>query len=192
MTPRKLIAIFLSMVMLGVLAMWVAWYIDTMQSTKGIKRIESRETFVYEVSKDEQEHRDVLVICDEESMDKPSDKFVEWLGLEGVPIRIPGGQLALAKLNDVGWSAELKPVQRTSIELLKRISPKRIVLVAHTKCIYYDAVAAWQDHTSTVVEDESRDMLAAINLLREWFPNAEVIGYMAHEDGGQIKFKSIR
>lgn len=193
MSYRKLALTLVLLSMFCAVVLWAAWYLDTSRSTKAAKRIESKETFVYELSKDErQEHRDVLVICDEESMDKPSDKFVEWLGLEGIPIRIPGGQLALAKLNDIGWSAELKPVQRTSIELLKRISPKRIVVVAHTKCIYYDAVAAWQDQASTVVEAESRDMLAAMNLLREWFPNAEVIGYVAYEDSSQVRFKSVR
>ena len=90
--------------------------------------------------------------------------------------------MLLARLNDISIDESLKPLQRSTVEILKRYSPRRVVLVAHTFCIYYDTLAAWNNNLSSVRQREVADLRAAIHVLQEWFPKAEVTGYLAEED----------
>ena len=123
-----------------------------------------------------------MLLCPEDFLDEPSQAFAKWLKLDSIPVKIPGGMMMVARLNDLSVDQSLKPLQRSTIEVLKRYSPRRVVLVAHTNCVYYDTVAAWNDNLANVRQREINDLRAAISVLREWFPRAEVSGYLAEED----------
>ena len=125
---------------------------------------------------------DVIVMCDEDVMSEAGGAFAKWMKLEGLPLKAPGGVMLIARLNDVTLDSSLKPLQRALVEVLKRYSPRRVVLVAHTYCIYYDTLAAWNDNLANVRQRQIADMRASINVLREWFPRAEISGYLAEED----------
>ncbi|HEX4999796.1 MAG TPA: hypothetical protein VFY29_16370 [Terriglobia bacterium] len=125
---------------------------------------------------------DIMLLCAEDFMAEPSQAFGRWLKLEGPPLQIPGGVMMLARLNDVSVDESLKPLQRSTVEILKRYSPRRVVLVAHTNCIYYDTIAAWNNDQATVKQREIADLRAAVQVIRDWFPRAEVSGYLAEEN----------
>lgn len=134
---------------------------------------------------------DVLIGCSEDHLTTPNKEFAKWKGLQGTPLALPGGPLALAHLEDLQVSEQFKPAQRAAVELLKRHSPKRIVVVAHSMCLYYDTMAAWSNSLSQVRERQVTDMHRALHLLREWFPQAEVSGYMADEEDRVLFYRPV-
>jgi len=133
----------------------------------------------------------IVITCSEDIMSKPIAAFARWLHIDGPPLQLPGGHMTLSQASGVTVPDELKAAQRVAIELLKRTSPNRIVLVAHSNCIYYDAVAAWQDNLSAVREKEVSDLKSTAKLLNEWFPKAAVELYLAEEKNGKLVFHKI-
>lgn len=134
---------------------------------------------------------DLLLTCSEEIMNKPIAAFARWLKIEGPPIQVPSGHMLIPQLNNVEIGEEFKPAQRAVQELLKRHSPRKVVLVAHTNCVYYDTVAAWQDSLATVRQKQIDDLKATAGLVREWLVKSEVQTYLAEEENGRLVFHRI-
>lgn len=124
-------------------------------------------------------------------MDGPAEAFAKWRGLQGIPLDLPGGPLVISKLESDSVHDGLKPAQRAAIEFLKRYSPRRIVLVSHDDCIFYDVAGAWENKSSSVHEHQLEDLRASMRVIQKWFPNAEVTGYMASKENNKMVFRPI-
>ena len=180
MSPRSLVtASVLVLVVVGGLAgIWV------FESRSAAKDDAASGEFSYQLpQKANDASPDILIVCPEDVLTEPVDAFSKWLKLAGFPLKIPGGVMLLARLNDVTLDESLKPAQRAAVELLKRYSPRRVVIVAHTYCIYYDTLAAWNNNLGDVRRRQIADMRASMSVLQAWFPRAEISGYLAEEDG---------
>ena len=163
-----------------VAGLWGVWVFESRSAAK-----DDPDTgeFTYQLKKKTSDiPAGVIVLCPEEVMTEAGNAFSKWLKLDGLPLKAPGGVMLIARLNDVTLDGSLKPLQRALVEVLKRYSPQRVVLVAHTYCIYYDTVAAWNDNLAGVRQRQIADMKAAAEVLRGWFPRAEISAYLAEED----------
>lgn len=173
------------------LVLWGAWVLESSSSQESAERGNETE-FAYKLLPETDDaHSDVLIGCNEDVVETPNAEFAKWKGLEGVPLALPGGPMTVARLNDVTVNGQFKPAQRAAVEVLKRHSPRRIVLVAHTMCLYYDTIAAWNNSLPQVRERQVKDMDVALRLLREWFPQAEISGYMAEEKNRTLFFRPV-
>lgn len=166
----------------------VAWLVES-RKTEDVQKPET--VFTYTVPEREDVHRDILIHCSEDEAAESSKAFAKWEHLEGIPLEFPGGPLAIAKLAAIPMGGEVLPAQRSAVEILKRYSPKRIILVAHSECLYYDTISAWQDELSDVEDRQQVDLRIARKVLREWFPKSEVRAIFAQRTGNTIRFVPI-
>jgi hypothetical protein len=167
------------LVLLAATSLWGIWVFESRSAAKASS--EGTAEFSYQLTAGP-DQGDVMFMCAEDVMNDPGEAFAQWLKLDGTPVQLPGGVMVLARLNDVTIDESLKPLERSVVEILKRYSPRRVVLVAHTYCIYYDTLAAWNNNLNGVRQREIDDLQAAIQVLRKWFPRAEISGYLAEED----------
>jgi hypothetical protein len=174
-----------------VLILVAAWVFDPSSARERAAQNEN-EVFSYPLP-DEMNGAmgDILISCNEEALGTPTTEFAKWKGLQGVPLALPGGPFAISRLNDVAISDQIKPAQRAAIEMLKRHSPRRVVLVAHDMCLYYDTIAAWNDTLSKAHQHQADDLEAAMRVMREWFPKAEVSGYNARIENNKLVFHPV-
>jgi len=136
---------------------------------------------------------DLVIQCDEERFQEAYKKFrEEHLNIQTEPIAVPGGIKVLAVVEGE-LPKELEPVKRAIVEALKRHSPRRIVLTAHSYCLIYDVIAAWQDKNQSggVRERQLEDLDKARNLIRSWLPNTQVDVYYAQVEGNKLRFKPV-
>lgn len=173
------------------LLLGAAWVMDPSAARERAAQKEGAE-FSYELPPEEQvANSDILIGCSEHTIEAPNAEFAKWKDLRGAPLALPGGPLALAHLDDVQLSEQFKPAQRAAVEVLKRHSPRKIVVVAHTMCLYYDTIAAWNNSLPQVRERQVQDMHSALHLLREWFPQAEISGYLAEEENRTLFYRPV-
>lgn len=134
---------------------------------------------------------DLVVQCNEEFFQEAYRRFrEEHLGTKTDPIAVPGGVKALVVIQGE-LPKELEPVKRAIVEALKRHAPRRVVLTAHSECLLYDVIAAWQNKGEEVRSRQLEDLQTARNLIRTWFPNTQVDIYYAQRDGDRLRFKPI-
>jgi hypothetical protein len=185
------IAIGTASVFAVVLILSAAWVFDS-SSAKESSAEKDGAVFSYPLpGETEAPTGDILISCNEEMLQAPTTEFAKWKGLSGVPLAFPGGPLAIARLDDIAFSDTIKPAQRASIEVLKRYSPRRVVLVAHDMCLYYDTIAAWNDKLPESHQYQADDLQAAMRIAREWFPKAEVSGYNARIENNKLVFHPV-
>jgi hypothetical protein len=183
--PRKVLMPLL--VALGLAAtvglLVLAWHAD--ESIKPVKT-----TVVEEINDDgsltvdirSQQEGEWIISCSEkhfhgahEHVDKPL-------------LDAPGGPMLVA-LADFEVREELQAPKRVLIEILKRHSPERIVLVAHEECLIYDSIGAWKDQPEIVRELQLKHLRQARDVLKEWFPKTEVQIYYGEKLGEtQLRF----
>lgn len=178
---------------LAVIVFLGAWKLESKTGANAVKpddRIKSGE-FVVDVP--QEVGIDLVIQCDEERFQNAYKRFrEEHLDIKTEPIAVPGGILALTAWNwKNGMPEELKPVERAITEALKRHSPRRVVLTAHSYCLLYDVIAAWQNKASEVEARQLGDLETARDLIRRLFPNAQVDVYYAKVDGDKLRFKPI-
>lgn len=176
-------------VVVSLLVLLAVWRFEGAHQRRNVEPA-AREEFSYPIETDT-DTGDVLLTCSEEVMNKPIAAFAKWLRIEGPPLQVPSGHMLIPRLNDVQIGEEFKPAQRAVRELLKRHSPRTVVLVAHTNCVYYDTVAAWQDSLATVRQKQIDDLRATAKLVREWLVRSEVQTYLAEEEGDRLVFHRI-
>jgi len=134
---------------------------------------------------------DLVLQCNEEFFQEAYQRFrKEHLGIETDPIAVPGGVKALSAIQG-NLPKELEPVKRAIVEALKRHSPRRVVLTAHSQCLIYDVIAAWQNKGDEVKARQLDDLQTARAIIRSWFPNAQVDIYYAQQDGNRLRFQPI-
>lgn len=170
--------------------LWGAWVFDP-SAAREREAKEAGAEFAYKLPEEDRPQSDILIGCSEHVVETPNAEFAKWKDLRGAPLALPGGALALAHIDDVGVSEQFKPAQRAAVEVLKRHSPRKIVLVSHSMCLYYDTIAAWNNSLPQVRERQVQDMHAALHLLREWFPQADISGYMAEEENRTLFYRPV-
>lgn len=176
-------------VVVSLVVLFVIWRFEGAHQKKDVEASVSQE-FSYQIEKSA-DTGDLLLTCSEEIMNKPIAAFARWLKIEGPPLQVPSGHLLIPQLNTIEIGEEFKPAQRVVRELLKRHSPRKVVLVAHTNCVYYDTMAAWQDSLATVRQKQVDDLRATAKLVREWLVTSEVQTYLAEEENGKLVFHKI-
>lgn len=142
--------------------------------------------FTVQIRKKDQES-DLLIVCNEEEFQEAFGHFARFLNIKSDPLKVPGGPMIVA-LADVELSQELQPAKRATVEILKRYSPKRIILVAHSECLLYDTIAAWQDNLNEVKQRQHIDLMRAQHTIQTWFPNTEVEIFYADRQGDRLVF----
>ncbi len=193
----KRLAVVLVIIGVVAIALWGAWRLESKSGANVSNQVPGAE-FSYKLPQQTaSDVGDVLITCTEDVMDAPSGEFAKWLGLQGIPLELPGGPLSIARLSDSVTPDKalmelLNPFQRVAVEVLKRHTPRKVVLVTHDMCIYYDALAAWQNNLSQVQARQRSDMSAALNTLRLWFPQAEISGFVASIDGQKLTFHKLQ
>lgn len=159
------------------------------ESGRNTVNSENNGEFVVDLPKEQK--IDLVIQCDEEFFQDAYKRFrKEHLGIDADPIAVPGGIKALVT-SKVDLPEELKPVERAVIEALKRYPLRRVVLTAHSHCLIYDVIAAWQNEPETVRERQLSDLEIARGLIKSVFPNAEVDVYYADRDGDKLRFRQI-
>ena len=187
MAKNILLAVWTVLLVAGLL--WGAWLLD---SPKEEVVFTESGNFIYKIEQNgENTPADIMLTCSEDVMKSSSEAFARWLKLSGIPLYLPSGPMLIGKLDELNVPEELKPAKRSLVEVLKRHTPKHIVLIAHTNCIYYDTVAAWEDNLTKVKERQREDMLMAKNTLNQWLPKAKVSGYIAEEFDGRLEFRPV-
>lgn len=134
---------------------------------------------------------DLVLQCDEEFFQEAYQRFrKEYLGIETDPIAVPGGVKALTAIEG-DLPKELASVKRAVVETLKRHAPRRVVLTAHSQCLIYDVIAAWQDKGNEVKARQMDDLQKARDVIRSWFPDTKVEIYYAQKEGDKLRFMPI-
>lgn len=172
--------------------LWTAWRLDEMERpTRAPAPADGAgrgDFFVVEVK---EEPRPVIVIeCEEGVQADANARFREFLGISSPPLAIPGGPMLLARLPEE-LSEEQGPVARSAVEVLKRWSPRKVVLVAHSECLLYDVAGAWEGQPGLVPVAQAADLQRAAKHLRAWLPRTEVEAYFARKDGARIRFNPV-
>ena len=99
-----------------VAGLWGIWVFES----RGASAASPNEEFVYPLDKEAGGSPDLVIMCPEDALDKPGQAFTKWLKIDGIPVKIPGGPMILARLNGLTLDKSLKPVERTAVEILKR------------------------------------------------------------------------
>ena len=188
---RRIVLAVLLAVGVPALLVYAAW---TLESEKGVKTVVVKnqsgdDVFVVDLPKKE-EGIDLVLQCDEEFSQDAYKRFRNFLGIEAEPIAVPGGVKALAMASGE-LPKELEPVKRATIEALKRKAPRRIILTAHSECLVYDVIAAWQDRLDEVKSRQIEDLRKARDLVKTWFPDTRVEVFYAQKEGSQLKFNPV-
>jgi hypothetical protein len=108
---------------------------------------------------------------------------------------VPGGPAWLAQCQ--GAAKELQDVAHRQLEFLVRVHElDRIVLITHYACAFYG-----QSHPEIGLQsapgpeetlpDQFRDVRAAADVLRQWFNNMRVEGYLGMRRGRELSFHRI-
>jgi hypothetical protein len=168
--------------------LYAASELDDQQRPTKSTAVGHKDLFVVEVR---EEDRPVIVIeCDEGVNGDANARFREYLGVSGPPISIPGGPLLLAKAASE-LSDEHGGIARSAIELLKRYSPERVILISHSECLLYDVGGAYLGQPEMVPLAQRLDLIKAANFIKDWLPKSKVEVYYAYKDGRFVKFNPV-
>jgi hypothetical protein len=171
--------------------LYAAWALE--ESREAVRTVvvqspEGDDTFVVELQ--EREGEDLIVHCSEDRFQDAFRHFARFLGIEREPLDGPGGAMLLARLPD-GSPESLQAPKRALVQLLKQRSPRRVVLVAHSECLYYDVIGAWKDDLEGVKARQESDLREARALIESWFPDARVETYYALKQESRLAFNPL-
>ena len=186
---RKLTLFTVLFIAVTTLVIWVAWQAEEARLPVQTRIVGETDDGNFVVEMREKESYDLIVHCNEEKFQKAFEAFSANTKVVSPypPLRVPGGPMVIA-LADVELSETLQPAKRTAIEFLKRHAPRRVILVAHSECLLYDSIAAWQDHLDEVKRKQHEHLIMARDAITRWLPNTEVEIYYADKDGDRLTF----
>lgn len=191
MRSRNLILGTLVVVVISALLLYAAWALEEAKKsvrTVVIKNPSGNDLFVVELQ--EKQEGDILIQCNEERFQDAFGHFRKFLGVDTEPVAVPGGAMLLA-LPPTEVPEDLQPAKRVLVEVLKRHSPRRVILIAHSECLLYDVLAAWQDRLDEVKGRQETDLRRATDTIKTWFPNTEVDVFYAQKDGDKLLFNPL-
>jgi len=185
----KLAIVTLLFTVVAVGLVWIAWELEEAKKPVRTTVLDPTEQGEFVVELREKESYDLIVHCDEQRFQEAFEKFTDHAQVESKypPLRVPGGPMVIA-LADLELPEDLQPVKRSAIEYLKRHAPRRVVLVAHSDCLLYDTIAAWQDDLDEVKHRQHEHLIAAREAIERWFPETEVELYYADRSGNRLTF----
>jgi hypothetical protein len=185
-----MMSVLLALVAAGLI--WVAWELEEGKKPVRTRVVEESADGNFVVEIREQESYDLIVHCDEEKFQEAFEKFTDHAQVESKypPLRVPGGPMVIA-LADLELPEELQPARRTAVEYLRRHAPRRVVLVAHSECLLYDSIAAWQDDLDGVKRRQHEHLVDARHAILRWFPDTEVELYYADKSGNRMTFYNM-
>ena len=167
-----------------------AWWLEEYSKQIRTVVVEQPDGHIFAVEMDEKEGGTVFIQCDEEEFEEAFAKFRRFLNVDDAPLSIPGGPMGVAHI-PAEVPSDLEPAKRALVEVLKRHSPKRVVLLAHSDCLLYDTVAAWNNQLDAVKERQSEDLKRAVRTLKQWLPKSEVQVYYARRENNQLRFMQV-
>jgi hypothetical protein len=171
--------------------LYAAWAVEESREpvrTVVVQNPQGDDTFVVELQ--EREGEDLIIQCSEDRFQDAFKHFARFLGIDREPLDGPGGAMLLARFPD-GAPESLQAPKRALVELLKRHSPRRVVLVAHSECLYYDVIGAWKDDLDGVKARQEQDLREARDLIASWYPKARIETYYAMKTGSRLAFNPL-
>jgi len=186
---KTLLIVLGGLALLGAM-IYGAWALE--ESSKTIKTvvIEQPGNHLFVVQMDEGEGETVLIECNEDRFEEAFGHFAKFLGVKSTPLNVIGGPMIVAHL-PAEAPEKLKPVKRVAVEFLKRHSPRRIILLAHSECLAYDTIAAWENRLDEVQNRQLADVRRSVAVLRSWFPKSEIQVYYAKKQGNTVAFDQV-
>lgn len=179
------VVVFVSLALGGLIG--GSWWLEDYSKRINTVVVEQPGGHLFIVEVEEKEGGTVFIQCDEDEFEDAFKQFRRFLNVKEPPLAVPGGPMVIAHA-PAEVSKKLQPAQRALIEVLKRHSPRRIILLAHSDCLLYDTVAAWQNELNDVKRRQFEDLRRAVEALRKWFPKSEVQVYYALKDGKKLIF----
>jgi len=186
---RKLTLMGLVFALVTTAVIWIAWELEEARKPVRTQVVGENEEGNFVVELEEKESFDLIVHCDEEKFEDAFEKFTDHVEVESPypPLRVPGGPMVIA-MADLELPEDLQPAKRAAVEYLKRHAPRRVILVAHSECLLYDTIAAWQDNLDEVKQRQHEHLVKARNAIRNLFPQTEVELYYADRTGDRLTF----
>lgn len=187
---KTAIIVVLALALVGAI-LWGSWAYE--ESKKPVKTVvlkgDTSDFFVVTVK--HKEGNDVLIQCDEDDFREAFEKLRNFLGVEVEPIEVPGGAMFFA-LPPTEVPEKFEPAKRAVIEFLKRHSPRRVILIAHSECLLYDVIGAWANQAPKVENRQKADLARAREAIRTWFPKTKSIEiYYAGKRGDTLAFNPL-
>ncbi len=170
---------------------WGAWALDESGPGQHTRVVGDGDDETFVVRIEDEPGETFVVQCNEERYLKAHSLFRDHIDVDTVPLAVPGGSMAIAKL-PADLPESLAPARRTLVEFLERHCPKKLVLVAHEDCLLYDAIAAWQDRSDEVRGRQEEDLRAAVRVIHSWLPKTEVECWYAGRKGEELEFRRFR
>ncbi|MBT4849356.1 hypothetical protein HON36_00715 [Candidatus Parcubacteria bacterium] len=172
--------------------MTLAWKADMSQkSVKTDVVTENVDDGSITVDIKSQQQGEHIVCCNEGHFKDAFKHLKNFAEVKDKTLKAPGGPMLIAMANG-DLHEDLQAPKRVLIEVLKRHSPKRIVLVAHEECLIYDSVGAWQNEPERVRALQLEHLRQAKSIINEWFPKTEVEIYYGEKVGEtQLRFYQV-
>lgn len=186
---KSIVLLSIAFVLVAGFLLWGVWQLEEAKKGVHTRVVEETDDGLLVVELKEKEKYDLTVQCDEENFQEAFRQFAKHVQADATvpPLTIPGGPLVIA-LADHELPENMQPVKRAAIEYLKRHAPKRVILLAHSECLLYDTIAAWQNNLDAVKQRQHADLIRARNVLKSWFPKTEVEIYYADRQGDKLTF----
>lgn len=191
MRSRNLFLGTLVVLVISALLLYAAWALEEAKKsvrTVVIQNPSGNDLFVVELQ--EKQEGDIVIQCNEERFQDAFGHFRKFLRVDTEPISVPGGAMLLA-LPPTEVPEDLQPAKRVLVEMLKRHSPHRVILIAHSECLLYDVLGAWQDRQGEVRGRQEEDLRRAMDTIRTWFPKTEVGVFYALKEGDHLVFNPL-
>lgn len=171
---------------------WLVVYSNQSNKNKQQLPTTSNEGYLFTSELEPRETATIVIQCDEERYQKSLNDFVtKGLNEEKADVvGVTGGPRWFVLPVHAELPSWLKPAKRATIEVLKRYSPGKLILIAHQHCIINDVIAAWKDEKFTK-EQEIEQLKQAAEIIKSWFPASEIKMYYAEETGNKFGFKAV-
>lgn len=187
----KTVVIAVLALALVVAVLWGSWAYEESKKPVQTVVLKSPTNDLFVVTVKHKEGDDILIQCDEDDFQEAFEKFRNFLGVEVEPIEVPGGAMFFA-MPPTEVPEKLEPAKRAVIEVLKRHSPRRVILIAHPDCLLYDVVGAWENQAEEVENRQKADLERARDVIRTWFPKTRSIEiYYALKRGDTLAFNPL-
>ncbi len=188
---KKRVLIVVSLLGFSAVALYAAWQLDESKQLVQTDVLESsRAEGRLVVEMRERTGDDFIVICPEERFQKAFAELKTFVDVSTDPLVAPGGPMILAWA-DFEVPENFQSAHQVLQDFLQRYSPRRVVLVSHSECLYYEGLAVWHDRLDEVKERQLQDLERARSTILRWLPDTEVEIYYADKDGNRLTFSRL-
>ncbi|TSC82723.1 MAG: hypothetical protein G01um101420_81 [Parcubacteria group bacterium Gr01-1014_20] len=187
---KTVVIAVLALALVGAI-LWGSWAYEESKKPVQTVVLKSQTNDLFVVTVKHKEGDDILIQCNEDDFKEAFEKFRNFLGVKVEPIEVPGGAMFFA-IPPTEVPEKFEPAKRAVIEVLKRHSPRRVILIAHGDCLLYDVVGAWNNQPDEVESRQKADLARAREVIRTWFPKTQAIEiYYATKRGDTLAFNPL-